>query len=107
MTGIPQNISVAPTTNSSAVAQTNLSKILTDFIIPLTSGVELTNQIVDFSNSGEYRLVDLIGGQSLNQISLEVFWKDKYGVLHPIYIDAGTNADLLCMLRKKSYNSKF
>ncbi len=107
MTGIPSNISNNPTTSSAAVAQTNLSKVLTDFIIPLTSGVELTNQIVDFSNSGEYRLVDLIGGQSLNQISLEVYWKDKYGVLHPVYIDAGTNADLLCMLRKKSYNSKF
>ena len=106
MTGIPSNISNNPTTTSAAVAQTNLSKVLTDFIIPLTSGVELTNQIVDFSNSGEYRLVDLIGGQSLNQISLEVYWKDKYGFLHPVYIDAGTNADLLCMLRKKSYNSK-
>jgi hypothetical protein len=108
LTGQPQNLNTTdPTTASSVYKQQALTKILTDYIIPLTSGVELTNQVIDFSNAGEYRLVDLLGSNSLNQLSFEVNWKDKYGVLHPLTIDAGANADLLCMLRRKAYNSKF
>tara|TARA_R110000868_G_scaffold71798_4_gene209885 strand:- start:138 stop:3137 length:3000 start_codon:yes stop_codon:yes gene_type:complete len=106
LTGQPQNLNIIePTTNGSVYKQQNLTKTMTDFIVPLTTGVELCNQIIDFANSGEYRLVDLLGQNGLNQLSLEVDWKDKYGVLHPLTIDAGANADLLCMLRKKSYNN--
>jgi hypothetical protein len=52
-----------------------------------------------------YKLrLDLIGNTSLQQLSLEVYWKDKLSVLHPLTLDAGSSSDLLCMLRRKTYN---
>jgi len=108
LTGQPQNINnIDPTTTGNIYKQQALTKVLTDFIVPLTSGVEQTNQVVYYVPTGEYRLVDLLGHNNLNQLTLDVFWKDKYGVLHPLTIDAGSSSDLLCLLRKKSYNSKF
>ena len=108
LTGQPQNInSIDPTTTGDIYKQQALTKVLTDFIVPLTTGVEQSNQIIYYVPSGEYRLVDLLGNNNINQLTLDVFWKDKYGVLHPLTIDAGSSSDLLCLLRKKSYNSKF
>jgi len=105
ITGQPQNLNtVDPSLSDSIIAQSNQQKILTDFITPLTSGVEQTNQIIYYIPQGEYRLVDLIGNTSLQQLSLEVYWKDKLSVLHPLTLDAGSSSDLLCMLRRKTYN---
>jgi hypothetical protein len=105
ITGQPQNLNtVNPSLSDSIIAQSNQQKILTDFITPLTSGVEQTNQIIYYIPQGEYRLVDLIGNTSLQQLSLEVYWKDKLSVLHPLTLDAGSSSDLLCMLRRKTYN---
>ena len=102
LTGFPENLNTLdPTTLSDVYKQQALVKILTDFVVSLNSGVELTNQMCYYFPSAEYRLVDLIGEQSLNQLSLSVFWKDRYGVFHPITLDAGSSADLLCLLRKK------
>jgi len=107
LTGQPQNLNdIDPTTQGNIYKQQAITKVLTDFIVPLNTGVEATNQNVFYTPAGEYRLVDLIGGASLNQLSLEIKWRDKYGVDHDMYIDAGASANLLVLLRKKSYNSK-
>jgi hypothetical protein len=107
LTGQPQNLNdVDPTTQGNIYKQQAITKVLTDFIVPLVSGVEATNQNVFYTPAGEYRLVDLLGGASLNQLSLEVKWRDKYGVDHDMYIDAGASANLLVLLRKKTYNSR-
>ena len=105
ITGQPQNLnSIDPSLSDSIIAQSNQQKVLTDFITPLTTGVEQTNQIIYYIPQGEYRLVDLIGNTSLQQLSLEVYWKDKLSTLHPLTLDAGASSDLLCMLRRKTYN---
>lgn len=105
LTGQPQNLNIIdPTTTNNSYKQQSLTKILTDFIVPLTSGVEVTNQILYYIPSGEYRLIDLIGQNSINTLTLEIFWKDVYNVLHPLTLDAGSSSNLLCMLRKKTYN---
>jgi len=107
LTGQPQNLNIVdPTTVGNIYKQQAITKVLTDFIVPLVSGVEATNQNVFYTPAGEYRLVDLIGSSSLNQLSLEIKWRDKYGVDHDMYLDAGASANLLVLLRKKSYNSK-
>jgi hypothetical protein len=107
LTGQPQNLNdVDPTTQGDIYKQQAITKVLTDFIVPLSSGVEATNQNVFYTPAGEYRLVDLIGGSSLNQLTLEIKWRDKYGVDHDMYLDAGASANLLVLLRKKSYNSR-
>jgi hypothetical protein len=107
LTGQPQNLNnIDPTTQGNIYQQQAITKVLTDFIIPLNTGVEATNQNVFYTPAGEYRLVDLLGSASLNQLSLEIKWRDKYGVDHDMFIDAGGSANLLVLLRKKSYNSR-
>lgn len=105
LTGQPQNLNTTDptTTQGNTYKQQALTKILTDFVFPLTTGTEITNQELYYVPSGEYRLVDLLGGNTINQLTFSIFWKDKFGVLHPMTIDAGSSASLLCMLRKKTY----
>lgn len=105
ITGQPQNLNnIDPSLGDSIIAQSAQNKILTDFITPLTTGVEQSNQIIYYIPQGEYRLVDLIGNTSLQMLSLEVYWKDKLSTLHPLTLDAGSSSDLLCMLRRKTYS---
>jgi len=106
--GAPVNLNQAdPTTQSSIYAQQSIVKVLTDFIIPFNNGVEATNQQIFYIPSGEYRLIDLLGNQNLQQLTIQVFWRDKYGTYHPMTLDAGASADILIMLRKKSFNKQY
>lgn len=105
ITGSPDNLnSVDPTTQSSIYQQQNTTKILTDFIIPFNSGVEVSNSAIYYIAQAEYRLVDLLGNNNLNQLTIQVFWRDKYGSFHTMTLDAGGSADVLILLRKKSFN---
>ena len=54
--------------------------------------------------TSEFRLIDLLGNGNLQQLTIAVYWRDKYGVLHPMTLSAGCSADILVLLRKKSYN---
>jgi len=106
MSGAPTNLNlINPSTSSNIYAQQGITKVLTDFSIPFTSGVEATNQYIYYTPTSEYRLIDLIGSNNLNQLTISVSWRDKYGVLHPMTLDAGANASLLIMLRKKKFNN--
>ena len=80
--------------------------MLTDFVIPFTTGVEATNQQIYYIPTSEYRLIDLLGNNNLNELTISVFWRDKYGGLHPMTLDAGAAASMLIMLRKKKYNGQ-
>lgn len=105
--GAPANLNVTDgTTQSSIYQQQSVVKVLTDFIIPFNSGTEATNQQVYYIPTGEYRLIDLLGNNNLNQLTIQAFWRDKFGVFHPMTLDAGASADILMMLRKKSYNNQ-
>jgi hypothetical protein len=40
--------------------------------------------------SAEYRLIDMYGNDELHNIDINVFWKDKKGVLRPFNLGSGT-----------------
>jgi len=105
--GAPVNLNTTDgTTQSNIYQQQSVVKVLTDFIIPFNSGVEATNSQVFYIPSGEYRLIDLLGNNNLQQLTISAFWRDKYGSYHPMTLDAGASADILIMLRKKTYNNQ-
>lgn len=104
--GAPVNLNtISSSTQSTIYQQQSIVKVLTDFIIPFNSGVEATNSQIFYIPQSEYRLIDLLGDNNLQQLTIQVFWRDKYGVYHPMTIDAGGSADILIMLRKKSFNN--
>jgi hypothetical protein len=104
--GAPVNLNnINATTSSNIYQQQSIVKVLTDFIIPFNNGTEATNSQIYFIPQSEYRLVDLLGNSNLNKLSIQVFWRDKFGTFHPMTLDAGASADILIMLRKKSFNN--
>ena len=79
------------------------SNIMTDFMVDWN---ELTsyNGVVQYSPSGEYRLVDLIGnGDDLKQIQFSVYWKDESNNLHQVYLNGGNNCTMKILFRRKNY----
>lgn len=106
--GAPVNLNtVDASTQASIYAQQSIVKVLTDFIIPFNNGVECSNQQIFYIPSSEYRLVDLLGNQNLQQLTIQVFWRTKYGTYIPMTLDSGASADILVMLRKKSFNKQY
>lgn len=81
----------------------NLTPILTDIEIPLTRGDEYKPTIY-YAPVSEYRLADLQSNTPVNSIQISVFWKDSYGLYHPLLLDAGCSATLKLMFRKKIFN---
>jgi len=107
MSGAPDNLNtIDPISQSSIYEQQGITKVLTDFVIPFTTGVEATNQQIYYIPTSEYRLIDLLGNNNLNELTISVFWRDKYGGMHPMTLDAGASASMLIMLRKKKYNGQ-
>jgi hypothetical protein len=105
--GAPVNLNtIDGSTQSSIYAQQSVVKVLTDFIIPFNNGTEATNSQIYYIPQSEYRLIDLLGNNNLNQLTIQVFWRDKYGSFHTMTLDAGASADILILLRKKSFNNQ-
>lgn len=105
--GAPQNLNTLDSSTQASIYQQQAQiKVLTDFIIPFNTGTEASNSQVYYIPQSEWRLVDLLGNQSLQQLTIQVFWRDKYGVYHPMTLDAGASADVLVLLRKKSFNKQ-
>ena len=81
----------------------NASPILTDVEVPLTRGDEYKPNIY-YLPQPEYRLIDLQSNMPVNSIQISIFWKDNYGSLHPLLLNAGCCATLKLMFRKKTFN---
>lgn len=81
----------------------NLDNVLTDFEADMVS-IDSYMNILQYVNTGEYRLIDLMGNQAINQVDISVFWKDEESALHPLYLPSGRNFNIKIMFRKKSYN---
>lgn len=57
---------------------------------------------IQYFPPGEYRLTDLIGTSPLSTIDIQVYWTDKRGTIHPVFILPGQLITLKILFRKKS-----
>ena len=99
LTSVPKIIVSGQLLNSANNA--NLSSIITDIEVPLDKGFEYKPSI-NYTPQGEYRMVALNGNNPVNTIQIQVFWKDKLNVIHPLYLIG--NANIKLMFRNKKYN---
>jgi hypothetical protein len=76
--------------------------ILADYTTDLKSGTEYKPNI-SYQPNAEFRLVDLYGEQPLNSLQINMFWKDKFGILHPLFLEAGGTAYIKILFRKKTF----
>lgn len=78
--------------------------ILTDFVPALEKGGD-TRSIVYYVPTSQYRLVDMTDNNPIYDISLRLFWEDKFGNLYPIRITVYQQASVKLIFVKKSlYN---
>ena len=76
--------------------------ILCDFTAELKTGTEYKPNI-SYVPPAEYVLNELYSDKELYSISIFVHWKDKFGDLHPFYLEPGGTALLKIMFRKKEF----
>jgi len=79
----------------------NISAMLTDF---RSDGSPYAfNGVLSYLPQSEYRMIDLNNSSSerLNNIDISIYWKDSYGNLHPMYLNAGCHCDIKLLFRKK------
>jgi hypothetical protein len=76
--------------------------MLTDYSARLRTGTEYKPNI-SYEPNAEFRLVDLYGDQPLSSMRISLFWKDKFGVLHPLFLEAGGTAYIKILFRKKTF----
>jgi len=84
----------------------NLTNTLTDFEVPLTKGSEY-KPVISYTPASEYRLTDLFGTNPCSAINVTIFWKDRYGVLTPVTLSAGSSCNIKIMFRRKDFNNLF
>ena len=102
---VPQLIAAASNyynNSQNSGVNANTSYILCDFSAALSKGTEYKPNI-SYLPPAEYVLAELYGDTPLYSISIYVFWKDKFGDLHPFLLEAGGTALLKIMFRKKDF----
>jgi len=76
--------------------------VLTDFATPLLTGAEYHPNI-SYEPVAEFRLTELYGEEQLSSLNFSLFWKDKFGSLHPLTLEAGGTAYIKLLFRKKDF----
>ncbi len=95
-------------TNRTNGQSTTSAKYITDFEMHLEGADARTARgIQTFNNSGEYRLIELLGNSPLKTIDIQVFWVDNNGVQEPFLLTEGSYFSLKIMFRKKSLKKGF
>ena len=102
--GLPLILNGTSQNNVVVGSSANVFPIVTDFQVPVNATSSYTGDI-SYVPQSEYRLVDLSGTNPANQIDIQVYWKDQYGLIHPFYVGSGCSGSLKIMFRKKDFNN--
>jgi hypothetical protein len=61
--------------------------------------------MVIYNPNAEYRLIDMNSYMNLNRVDIIVYWKDKFGNIHPFELNPGNAASVKIMFRRKDFNT--
>ncbi len=82
----------------------NFQPIVTDFQ-PTFEGAGESRSTLQYFPQGEYRLINMNSTIPLKRVSIQIFWKDQFDVLHPLTIREGQDASIKLLFIKKSVYS--
>jgi hypothetical protein len=83
----------------------NIVNSLTDFQVQYGHNNTYATTVF-YAPISEYRLFDMNASSSLSIIDFNVYWKDRYGNLYPIYVFPTSHVNIKIMFRKKDFNKK-
>ena len=102
-TSAPRNIGTQINYLVSGGNNSNLLPILSDFAI----AVDANNQyrpMVEYNPGAEYRLIDMNSTTNLSRLDIIVYWKDRFGGLHPFELQPGCAASVKLMFRRRDFS---
>ncbi len=80
-----------------------VTNMLSDIQVGLVSGNEYKPSVL-YVPASEYRLIDMLGSNPINQASFGVSFKTKFGVVIPFKLGAQCGANIKILFRRKRYN---
>lgn len=101
---ISEDVNSNPALSSANAGSASLNAI-TDFLYPVQNGsLESCPSGVNHLQyqPSLYRLVEMNSNQSLFAIDVTVYWTDKAGTLHPLYLDPGESFSIKFLFIKKT-----
>ena len=102
-TSMPKDIGQSSNNLKGGGNNSNLLNILSDFAIPVGPNNEY-RPIIEYVPQSEYRLLDMNSSMNLNRVDVHVYWKDQFGVLHPLLLRPGCSAHVKLMFRRKDFD---
>jgi hypothetical protein len=105
LTSVPNvfNSNIGDQTYSNSGNNSATTNMLSDIQVGLVSGNEYKPSVL-YVPAGEYRLIDLLGSNPINQASFGVSFKTKFGVVVPFRLGAQCGANIKIMFRRKRFN---
>jgi hypothetical protein len=82
----------------------NVIPVITDFQVPFTA-LNTYKPDIQYTPSGEYRLIDLNGSSPYQNINIDVQWRDVYGAYHDFTLGSGCSGSMKIMFRRKDYSN--
>lgn len=76
----------------------NISQVITDFVS--NDGIYKPNIV--YTPTAQYRLVNLVGNTPIYNLDVNVFWKDRTGVLQPFRLTSGSSATIKILFTRKA-----
>ena len=92
-----------PTTNGSN--NDNVSTIVSNFSVSISASNNFSPSLL-YVPSAEYRLFDMLHADNLNQLGLNVSWRDKWGNFYPLLLNNNCGASMLILFRRKDYSGE-
>lgn len=94
-----------PTRNESTKGSgDSFLKILTDFI-PTNDVIEVRTTF-QFTQQGQYRLIDLLSDAEIKNVDIDLFWEDKFGNLNKLYFQPNAVASIkIAFFNKDLFNN--
>jgi hypothetical protein len=102
-TSAPKDIGSQSNNLTSGGNNSNLLPILSDFSIAV-DGNNQYRPMVEYNPGAEYRLIDMNSTTNLNRLDIIVYWKDRFGGLHPFQLQPGCAASVKLMFRRKDFS---
>jgi hypothetical protein len=103
-TSLPRNIGSREDAFANVGNNSNLISAISDFSIAVDGNNQYRPMVV-YNPSAEYRLIDMNSCMNLNRVDIIVYWKDKFGNMHPFELNPGNAASVKIMFRRKDFNT--
>lgn len=102
---LPIRTEFVPSLNNAGVqgTQLNYSPIITDFEPNSETGsASVFRNILQYTPTGEYRLIDCVGSKPVDGIDVRIFWVDNVGNQYPLYLQPYQSVTIKYLFIKKS-----